>query len=89
MKRRLRRPGTASTTFLIFNVPQGMHLALQFKAARPHPKDGNPFFQFRISELQHSVYLLRLAKLRPALCLLPYLAAKSTRSKACVSLNFA
>jgi hypothetical protein len=49
---------------LILNVPRGLHLALQFKAARPHPKDGVTHFQFRTSELQHT-HLLRLSRSRP------------------------
>jgi hypothetical protein len=46
---------------LIFNVPRGLHLALQFKAARPHPRDGQPYFLFGTSALQHS-NLMRLAR---------------------------
>lgn len=49
---------------LIHNVPAGLHLALQFKAPRPWPPDGKPFY-FTINERQHS-HLHRLATVRPS-----------------------
>jgi len=48
---------------LIMNVPAGVHLALQFKAPRPTPPDGYPFY-FTINERQHG-HLHRLAMTRP------------------------
>ncbi len=48
---------------LILNVPAGVHLALQFKAPRPTPPDGHPFY-FTINERQHG-HLHRLAMTRP------------------------
>ena len=49
---------------LIANVPRGYHLALQFKAPRPTPRNGNPFI-FSLSEPQHA-HLCRLAAVRPS-----------------------
>lgn len=48
---------------LIQNVPKGVHLALQFKAPRPTPRNGP--FRFAINDRPHS-NLLRLARQRPS-----------------------
>ncbi len=48
---------------LIQNIPAGMHLAFQFKAPRPEPRDHIPY-RFTISDRQNG-NLLRLARNHP------------------------
>ena len=48
---------------LVSNVPAGLHLALQFKAPRPEPRDQIPY-EFTINDRQND-NLLRLASIRP------------------------
>jgi len=48
---------------LLANVPKGVHLALQFKAPRPLPKNGY-LYHFTFNDKQHG-NLVRLASSRP------------------------